>query len=236
MTWAGRDLELAGTLKPNQFQSHAVGWDTSHRPACPKPHPAWPWALPWGLGHPQQPVPMPIIVSLSLFSLCSCHHFQHVLIVSIVCWSLSQRCPWDLAKSREDPVMGTDIGRGSPVPHQGHPIGRLQGSTPPYPFLSHFLCQVHSIKESVIALGLEEERVVSDSHVTLPVTCGKRPRQQWTCVWECTAGRCWAACWARSVGSMTCGPPTSLWPTRWRQVASLGEHLSVGMRRGVTIP
>jgi len=64
---------------------------------------------------------------------------------------------------------------------------------------------------------------MSWSSPTLPGTCGRRPRQRWTCAWASTRARCWAASWARGGGSLTSGPPTSPWPTRWSPAASLGE-------------
>lgn len=66
-------------------------------------------------------------------------------------------------------------------------------------------------------------------------TCVRKLRRGWTCVWACTRAPFWAESWDRSAGSLTSGPLTLPWQTRWSRGASQGEMNHVVMMDCVCI-
>lgn len=52
----------------------------------------------------------------------------------------------------------------------------------------------------------------------------RKPKQMLTCGLECTVAQSWEECWVRNAGSMTSGPQTSLWPTKWRLEEYQGKN------------
>ena len=81
------------------------------------------------------------IVFLSTFPACP-HRVYRVLITV-------PRVSWGLAESREDPVMGTDIGRGSWCPTRVTPLGFSKAGRHPTLFC-HFSCAKYTQLRKVL--------------------------------------------------------------------------------------
>lgn len=60
-----------------------------------------------------------------------------------------------------------------------------------------------------------------------PGMCERRLKLRWTCVSAFTPAPCWAACSGRRGGSLTSGPQTSPWPTRWSPEGFPGEKATL---------